>query len=231
MSANYKANTIPVNIWKCKAAERAKSPPKTSEATAAAGSDEAMEAAGTEEASQGDASLASIQSQLTEEQDKNKRLSEDNRKLAGENTLLNEKKDKLTSDNKVQTVQITAQAGRISKHDKDMQEMQRNITQLMERLNSQQDNDEQMKSEGKRVESETPDEVHTPEATHNTRHKTQRTLEPLSKPTSLFPSQKSPTSHTLEMILEAGAGIHRCTPHQTQASTSYAKGTPGGSKK
>jgi hypothetical protein len=221
-TSNYKANTVPVNIWKHKALVRA-----AAQSTAA----ETTEAAGTEEASQGDASFASIQSQLTEEQDKNKRLAEDNRKLAGENTLLNEKMDKLSSDNKVQTAQITAQAGRISKHDKDMQEMQKNIAQLMEQINCSKDNDELMKSEGKRVESETPDEVHTPEATHNTRHKTQRTLESLSEPTSLFPGQKSPTSHTLDMIAETGAGIHRRTPHQHQASTSYAKGSSGGSKK
>jgi hypothetical protein len=221
-TSSYKANTVPVNIWKQKAAEREIAQPKQAETT---------EATGVEEESQGDASFESIRSQLTEEQEKNRALAEDNRKLAGENTILNEKMDKLSSDNKVQTVQITAQAGRISKHDKDMQEMQRNISQLMERLNSQHDNDEQMKSEGKRVESETPDEVHTPEANHNTRQKTQRTLESLSKPTSLFPSQKSPSSQTLEMIAETGAGIHRRTPHQQQASTSYAKGSSGGSKK
>jgi hypothetical protein len=222
-TTNYKANTVPVNIWKHKALARATAQTATAETT---------EAAGTEEASQGDASFASIQSQLTEEQDKNKRLAEDNRKLAGENTLLNEKMDKLSSDNKVQTAQITAQAGRISKHDKDMQEMQRNITQLMERLNGQQDNDEQMKSEGKRLESETPDEVHTPEANHHTRNKTQRTQESLSKPLSLFPSQKSPSSSsTLAMIAETAAGMRHRTPSNHQASTSYTKGSSGGSKK
>jgi hypothetical protein len=221
-TSSYKANTVPVNIWKQKAAERAIAQPKQAETT---------EATGVEEESQGDASFESIRSQLTEEQEKNRALAEDNRKLAGENTILNEKMDKLSSNNKVQTAQITAQAGRISKHDKDMQEMQRNITQLMERLNSQQDNDEQMKLESKRLESETPEDVHTPEANHNARHKTQRTLESMSKPTSLFPSQKSPTSHTLEMIAETSAGMHRRTPHQQQASTSYAKGTSGGSKK
>jgi hypothetical protein len=231
-TTNYKANTIPVNIWKQKAAERAITQTKTAEAMEATGAEEATEAAGTEEALQSDASFASIQSQLTEEQDKNKRLAEDNRLLAGENTILNEKMDKLTSDNKVQTAKITAQAGRINKHDKDMQEMQKNIAQLMEQLNGNKDNDEQMKLESKRLESETPEEVYTPEANHKARNKTQRTHESLSKPTSLFPNnQKSPTSRSLDVIAETGAGIHRRTPHQHQASTSYATGSSGGSKK
>jgi hypothetical protein len=231
---SYKANTIPVNIWKQKAAERASAQPKTPEATGATG------APGAEEESQGDASFASIQSQLTEELEKNRVLLDDNQKLSEANKALNEKLTKLESDNTIQNVRLNAQAGRISKHDDDMREMQhsqresqRNIARLMEQLNCQQDNDEQMKLESKRADTETPELVHTPEATHNARSKTQRTQESLSKPTTLFTNQKSLSpSRTLAVIAETGAGIlHRTPPQHLNASTSYAKGTSGGSKK
>jgi hypothetical protein len=61
----YKPNTVPVNIWKQKAAEPTSAQPKTTEET---------EAAATEEASQGDNSIESIWSQLTEEQEKTNSL-------------------------------------------------------------------------------------------------------------------------------------------------------------
>jgi hypothetical protein len=233
-TTSYKANTIPVNIWKQKAAERALAQPKAAEAT------EAAEATGAEEGSQGDTSFASIQLQLTEELEKNRVLLEDNQKLNEANQALNEKMNKLSDANTIQTTRINAQAGRISKHEEEMREMrniqresQKNITQLMEQINCKQDNDEQMKSESKRLDTETPELVHTPEANHNARSKTQRTQETLSKPTTLFPNQKGHSpSRTLAVIAETGGGIrHRTPPQQYNASTSYANQTSGGSKK
>jgi hypothetical protein len=85
----------------------------------------------------------------------------------------------------------------------------------------------------KRFDMETPEFVHTPEADHIARSKTQRTRETMSKPTTLFTNQKNNSpSRTLAVIAETGQGMRqRTTQQQHQASTSYAKESSGGSKK
>jgi hypothetical protein len=115
----------------------------------------------------------------------------------------------------------------------DMRDMRNKLAQVMEQLNCKQDNDEQMKLESKRADTETPELVHTPEADHITRSKTQRTREQLSKPTTLFTNQKNNSpSRTLAAIAETGQGMRqRTTQQQHHASTSYAKESSGGSKK
>jgi hypothetical protein len=224
----YKPNTVPVNIWKQKAAEQTTTEQKAAETT-----EETKGATGAEEESQGENSVESIRSQLTEEQEKNKALEEDNRKLSEDNKVLNGKMIKLESDNTVQNVRMNAQAGRISKHEDEMREMRNSIAHLMEQLNCKNDNDEQMKPESKRVDTETPELVHTPEAAHFSRSKTQRTQESMSKPTTLFTSTKPQSpSRTLAAIAEMGQGMRQRTSHQQhQASTSYAKETSGGRNK
>jgi hypothetical protein len=105
-------------------------------------------------------------------------------------------------------------------------ESQRNIARLMEQINCQQDNDKQMILEGKRANTETPELVHTPEATHIARNKTQRTLEMLSKLTTLFPNQKSLSpSRMLAVIAETALQPNNLT-HQPPTQ----KGRLGGAR-
>jgi chromosome segregation ATPase len=191
-----------------------------------------------EEKSQSDISLESIRSQLTEAEEKNKSLEDKNLKLNVANTALNAKINKMEADNTVFNAQIKAQAGHIRKHDEDMRSMmvshresQRDIAQLMERINSLQDKDEQMKPETKRIDTDTPDELSTPETDHLARGKAQRTTEAMPPPVQLFtPTKNKPSSRTLDMISETGKGLHHRNSQQTKASTSYAE-TSGGSKK
>jgi hypothetical protein len=111
----YKPNTIPVNIWR----EGSRASHRSTKSGRSNGSSRNRRSNGS---SRNRRSFARRR-QFCINPIATNGGARDNHKLVGENTILNENMDKLASDNKVQTAQITAQACRISKHDKYMQEM------------------------------------------------------------------------------------------------------------
>jgi hypothetical protein len=219
-----KSEQVPVNIWK---QEKVKVPSQ----------DEPSHVP-----SEGGESLDSIRSQLTEEVDKNKKLLEANQQLIEENDSLNVKVEKLSSDNVNQNVQLKEAMNRISRQEAEMRDFKSNqeliqisndkkMAMMLEKFNCITDNDEQMKKESKRVDTDTPDDVSSPETKQMSRSKTQKTAVVLPKPASLFVQHKSSSpSRTLAAISETGQGIRHRTP-QRQASTPSATETNGGSKK
>jgi hypothetical protein len=213
-----KSGPIPVNIWKVKADERSRAQSKVSE---------------------GGESLDSIRSQLTEEQEKNKKLTEDNQKLCNDNDTLKERMEKLTTDNSNQSIQLKAAVDRLSKQEADMRDFKSNqetiqaatdkkMAMMMEKFNCMNNNDEQMKNQTKRFDNETPEELSMPETKHNERSKSQKRSDVLPKPSSLFPPKKTGSPpRVLEAIDETGSVLRHRTPVRP-AQTSYAT-TNGGS--
>ena len=228
-----KKSHVPINIWQQRADEKSRTQSKASE---------------------GNESLESLRSQLTEEQSNNKRLSEENSKLSATNNELTAKFDKLSADNVVNAAKYTAQAERINKQERQLREMKSTQEMQMREMQQRQadsdaqvkmllarlDTDEQMKNETKRYQPDSSDALSTPEAKQQARSKKQaERSDPPSPLTLMLGRTNSPPaspSRTIAAITAAAdvqtRGLrHRANPSTLQqASTSCAK-TSGGSKK